>query len=455
MKAEGRSLEIFGAGLAGSLLATLLAREGWRVTLFEKRSDLRQGTLAGGRSINLAISVRGLTALAAIGLKEAALRLAVAMPGRFIHHLDGSTDFQPYGAEEGQAIHSISRGGLNALLLDAAERAGVTMRFEESLHAVTWQDDVRVVRHEGSGALATGELTTLIGTDGAGSALRDAMKQVPGFTQTIEDLSHGYKELVMPAARGGGFRMEKHALHIWPRTRFMLIALPNLDGSFTCTLFLPYHGAESFAQLASPADVRRFFERWFPDAAAQLSDLEAQFSNNPTGHLSTLRCAPWNAVGKTLLLGDAAHAIVPFYGQGMNCAFEDCGILMDELHAARDFEEAFSRFSRRRKPDADAIATMALENFIEMQAKVEDRQFLLRKEVARRLTQRFPEHFVSQYTLVTFSTVPYRQAMTAGRLQEALLERVCQGIEKPEDIDWRNAERLVRSYAEEMERASR
>lgn len=429
---ERERLTLVGAGPVGSLLSIFLARRGYDVEILERRPDMRRENVGGGRSINLAVSVRGWDALARVGLEPELRPLAIPMRGRLMHSLDGALTFQPYGRSAEDCIYSMSRGGLNALLMTHAERTGkVRIRFG---HRCTGLNDPAL----GSGAV--------IATDGSGSAIRQSMKTaVPGFQLTEDLLDYGYKELTMPAVSDGGFAMEKHALHIWPRGRFMLIALPNLDGSFTCTLFLQAEGAgESFETLKTPESVTKFFQAQFPDVLPLMPDLVTQFFENPVGRMVTVRCSPWNVGGRSLLVGDAAHAIVPFFGQGMNCGFEDC-VVLDALMESRggDWETVFSEFSRDRKSDADAIAALALENFVEMRDRVADPQFLLRKAVEKILEEKFPGRFVSRYSMVTFSRAPYREALRQGKLQEEMFAQLCKGLARPEDVDLGLAERLI------------
>jgi kynurenine 3-monooxygenase len=437
---------LVGSGLVGSLLALFLARRGTAVRVLERRPDLRKERIRAGRSINLAISVRGLHALQQVGLSEKALAHAIPMRGRVIHPTAGALAFQAYGKDDSQCIHSISRGWLNGLLMSEAEATGrVQLDFHQR---VTGLD------------LATGQLTALnertqhsevlapalvIGTDGAASVVRQAVVEAAGGTSTEERLAHGYKELTLPAGPGGSFALEKHALHIWPRRDFMLIALPNLDGSFTCTLFLRFQGETSFGGLQTPEAVRRFFDGQFPDVARLLPELESEFFENPTGSMVTVKCWPWTAEGRALLLGDAAHAIVPFFGQGMNCGFEDCVVLDEVLGQQADVGDAFAEVARLRKPNADAIADMAVENFVEMRASVADPQFLLEKAIERRLLNALPGEFVSRYGLVTFSRVPYRLAYDVGQVAAAIVSELARGLPSAEDVDLTRARTLVQT----------
>lgn len=444
-----RAAAIFGAGLAGSLLATLLQNRGIKTVLYEKRADPRASKTQEGRSINLAISVRGLIALKEIGIAEEALKIAIPMQGRMIHAIDGKTTFQPYN-EKGDAIYSISRAALNILLLETALKSGVTdIVFDSGLVDIDLKEGMATLASAQTAETRTVPIPEVVfGTDGSASILRQKMADTFGTEVRLTSESHGYKELTIPAAENGTHVLEKNALHIWPRKSFMLIALPNLDGSFTATLFLAREGKLSFAKLTDAAKVRSFFTTYFADALTHMPQLEEQFFANPIGHLQTVRCFPWHQTTPTssaLLLGDAAHGIVPFYGQGMNAAFESCVEFVRAMDQGPDqsWESLFYSYTMRRKPNTDAIATMALDNFIEMRDKVGDERFLLQKEVGRRLATRFPDQFISQYSLVSFSNVPYAQALASGAEQERILQRLMENMEYADEIDWNLAHRLV------------
>ena len=443
MSRGGERTVLAGAGLVGSLLAVFLARRGKAVEVFERRPDLRREQISAGRSINLAISVRGLHALAQVGLEQEALAHAIPMPGRMIHARDGSLAFQAYGKDDSQCISSISRGWLNRMLLDAAEETGrVRLSFRRrvlELDPGRRELDVEV----DGGHTERVEGAVVYGTDGAGSAVRRAVVEARGGVSDEALLAHGYKELTLPAAPGGGWRLERNALHIWPRGDFMLIALPNEGGSFTCTLFLAFEGAPSFATLEAPGAVRAFFREHFTDVEPMLPDLETQFVGNPTGSMVTVKCSAWHAGDTALLLGDAAHAIVPFFGQGMNCGFEDC-VVLDGLEAeGAPRAEVFARFEALRKPNADAIADMAVENFVEMRASTADPRFLLEKAIEKRLLAELPGTFVSRYALVTFSRAPYRVAYDAGRIASGIVSELAEGVRSAAEVDLELARALV------------
>lgn len=445
---------ILGGGLVGSLLAIHCARLGMRDTVvIEKRADPSLGLMGEGRSINLAISARGLKALEEVGLREQALARAIAMPGRMIHQLSGRLDYQAYGKTGEECIHSISRGELNRMLREA-ESGGVRWQFDENILAVDARTGLITTCHSKTSAQKTWQASQIFGTDGAGSLVRQSIQDCAGDAASIsqETLSHGYKELLLPAVNGA-FAIEKHALHIWPRGAFMLIALPNLDGSFTCTLFLPLEGPCSFAAIKTPADVQQLFASQFPDALALIPDLTEQYFARPLGKMVTVRSCPWHCGGRSVLLGDAAHAIVPFFGQGMNCGFEDVSLLAKKLKtlpksaSAYDWQAVFAEYQNARKANADAIAAMALNNFIEMRDLVADPRFLLRKACEKKLELAFPETFVSRYSLVSFSLTPYAEAMRLGAVQDAILDELCQDLRDVEALDLGKAEILIKRHA--------
>ena len=439
----GEPITIVGAGPVGSLLALTLARRGYQVDVFERRPDLRRGGEAAGRSINLAVSTRGLHALHSVGLDREVLDNAVPMLGRMMHALDGHRTFLRYGRDDSEFINSMSRGGLNRLLVDEAEKTGrVRLHFEQRLTAYDFDKRVATFREARSGKPREVEAKVIIGSDGSGSALRAAL---PGARVSEGVLSSGYKELTLPALSGGGFRLEKGALHIWPRGNFMLIALPNLDGSFTCTLFLPFEGTTSFARLQTAADILEFFDGYFGDTVPLIPDLASHFQVAPVGKMVTVTVEPSWSHGTALLIGDAAHAIVPFFGQGMNAGFEDVTLLDQLLGADADLAAVFATFAQRRKPDTDAIAGLAVENFVEMRDKVADPAFLLHKAVEGELQKRFPGQYFSRYQLVTFTRIPYRAALRAGQLQAEILSELCRGVDDPADVDYLRAFVLVRS----------
>jgi kynurenine 3-monooxygenase len=417
---DDQHIAIIGAGLVGSLLAIYLARRGYTVSVFERRLDMRQHLIEGGRSINLALSNRGIRALHEIGLDQILKQNAIPMYGRMIH--DEQLTFQPYGTK-GQFINSISRRGLNEILMTEAEKAGVNFFFEHRCLHVDFEKTELTLQHHESVRHKTFDV--IIGADGAYSAVRLAMQQTDRYELCQTYIEHGYKELRIPASDNGDFQMEPRALHIWPRKSFMLIALPNPDKSFTCTLFLPFEGPVSFEQLRSDTDVQQFFEQHFTDAVQVMPSLKEDFRDNPTGSLVTIRCFPWHR-HRTLLIGDAAHAIVPFFGQGMNAGFEDCRILNDLLNTYNDnWDRVMPEFENLRKPDADAIAQLALDNFVEMRDLVADEDFLLRKQIEAVLHERYPDKWIPLYTMVTFrDDLRYSYALETGLRQKAIMDEV-------------------------------
>ena len=413
---------LVGSGLAGGLLAAYLGRRGYDVDLYERRADPREGNIVGGRSINLAISTRGIHALERIGIADEALQHAIPMRGRMIHDKSGMLHFSPYDVDPQKCINSIGRAALNTTVIEAAQRyPNVRVHFNHKCVDVDF-DTPTVQLETEHGQLAV-RSDAVIGVDGAFSAVRKSMQQKIGnFHYDESYLAHGYKELTIPPGHDGSWRMEKNALHIWPRKSFMMIALPNPDGSFTCTLFWEFEGARSFATTKTDKDVRQFFEEEFPDAVPLMPTLLEDFHHNPTGSLVTIRCAPWFYGGKVCLLGDAAHAVVPFYGQGMNAAFEDCVVLDECLEKfPNDREHAFAEYFSRRKENADALAALAIGNFIEMRDKTASKTFRAKKKLDHLLEAVLPGTYLPLYTMVTFTRLPYAVAARRARVQDLLV----------------------------------
>lgn len=441
-------LTIVGSGLAGTLAAVYLAQAGHQVTLLERRGDLRIGQQVAGRSINLALSARGLHALDEVGLKAKVLEQALPMRGRMMHDPSGQLTFQAYGKAH-EHINSISRAYLNEVLMEAAEAQGVTIRFNERCLGMDF-DKRQLQMQNADGQTYLIQNPTVIGADGVGSALRRSLIQRLRVNYSQDYLEHGYKELTIPATAEGQFQLDPEALHIWPRGHFMLIALPNPDRSFTCTLFLPFEGPQSFQSLDNnPTAIEAFFSHYFADAQALMPDLVETYLDNPTGVLSTIRCAPWHVDGQMLLIGDASHAIVPFFGQGMNAAFEDCTLLAEAFQSqGPDITAIFSYFSKQRLADTNAIADLALDNFIEMRDRVADRDFLLRKQLGLELEARYPEIFIPKYSLVSFHRIPYSQAAALGQAQQAILKRLTAGIDDLSQVNWQAAEAEIQAYAQ-------
>lgn len=418
---------IFGAGLAGTLMAVYLARQGRRITLYERRADPRAAGAERGRSINLALSTRGIEALRHVGLADEILAEAIPMRGRMIHGRGGDAVFQPYSKDPRNAINSISRAGLNIALLNAAEREpGVTVHFGKRCLGMDFQTGKTEVLDVVTGQIAHVDTDTVIGADGAFSGVRASMQKLDRFDYSQTYLEHGYKELTIPPAASGNaaHRIEKHALHIWPRGTYMMIALPNQDGSFTCTLFWPFHGPSSFEALRTGDDILSFFRQEFPDSIELIPDLVDDFQHNPTSSLVTVRCFPWHIGSRAVLIGDAAHAVVPFYGQGMNASFEDCSALADCIHQhENDLEAAYRAYGESRKPNTDALAQLAYDNFIEMRDKTATPAFRRKKKLEHALERWLPGRYISLYEMVSFTTIPYAQALARARRQDAIVRR--------------------------------
>jgi kynurenine 3-monooxygenase len=413
---------LIGSGLAGGLLAAYLGRRGYDVDLYERRADPREGNIIGGRSINLAISTRGIHALTQIGIADEALRNAIPMRGRMIHDKSGALHFAPYDVDPQKCINSIGRAALNITVIEAAQRhPNVQVHFNHKCTAVEIDSAVAHLETAGGNVSARGD--AVIGLDGAFSAVRKSMQStIAGFQYDESYLAHGYKELTIPPGPNGSWSMEKNALHIWPRKSFMMIALPNPDGSFTCTLFWEFEGTRSFAAMKTDEDARRFFDEEFPDAVPLMPGLLDDFRNNPTGSLVTIRCAPWFYRDKVCLVGDAAHAVVPFYGQGMNAAFEDCVVLDECLEQFGDNRErAFAEYFGRRKENADALADLAVGNFIEMRDKTASKTFRAKKKLDHALEAALPGVYLPLYAMVTFTRIPYSRAAKRARLQDRIL----------------------------------
>lgn len=429
-------ITLIGAGLVGSLLATLLAQRGFAVEMFERRPDPRVHGFLGGRSINLALAERGLNALRQAGLADTVVAQAVMMRGRMVHKLDGEPNLQRYGLDDSEVIRSVSRGGLNILLLDAAERAGAKLHFDAALADVDFAAGTMMLT-DAAGATRKQPAGVLLGCDGAGSILRTAMGREIDLGERMEPLGHGYKELEIPSPGDGSFAIEPNALHIWPRGHYMCIALPNTEGNFTVTLFLPSDGPHpSLATLPDAKTARAFFAEQFADALALMPTFDKDWDAHPVGQLVTLYLDRWHLDGRAVLLGDAAHAVVPFHGQGMNAGFEDAAELAALLTAQPgDPKAVFAEFEARRKPNADAIAAMSLANYIEMRDGVADPHYLLKRELAAALTERVPDRFMSRYRMVSFTTLPYATCVSRERQQTALMESMLAGQDSLDGID--------------------
>src|SRR5712691_1723582 len=415
---------LIGSGLAGGLLAAYLGRRGYDVDLFERRADPREGNIVGGRSINLAISTRGIHALEKIGIADEVLRDAIPMRGRMIHDKSGDLHFAPYDVDPKKCINSIGRAALNTTVIEAAQRyPNVQVHFNHKCTGVDIDSATAQLLNTSTNQPLNSSGDAVIGVDGAFSAVRQSMQlKIDNFQYDESYLAHGYKELTIPPGPDGSWVMEKNALHIWPRKSFMMIALPNPDGSFTCTLFWEFKGPRSFESTKTDDDVRRFFDEEFPDAVPLMPALLEDYRENPTGSLVTIRCAPWYYNDKVALVGDAAHAVVPFYGQGMNAAFEDC-VVLDECLAEfpNDRKRAFAEYFVRRKENADALADLAVANFIEMRDKTASKTFRAKKKLDHWLEALLPGIYLPLYTMVTFTRIPYGAAARRARLQDAIV----------------------------------
>ncbi|ABF39686.1 monooxygenase, FAD-binding protein [Candidatus Koribacter versatilis Ellin345] len=442
--ASKEKITIVGSGLAGPLLAISLKKRGLDVELYERRPDMRKVHISAGRSINLALSTRGIYALREIGVWPQIEKIIIPMRGRMMHALNGALTFQPYGKDETEVINSVSRADLNIALMDAAEAQGITIHFNQRCTHFDLRERAVYFRDEETDERKTVNSELVIGADGAVSAVRRDFLKLQRFNFSQQYLDYGYKELTIPPNSDGKHAMETHALHIWPRGSFMLIALPNIDGTFGCILFLPFEGKNSFQLLQNNSDIVKFFEENFPDAMALMPRLAENFFANPVGAMVTVKCSPWSHGSRALLLGDAAHAIVPFFGQGLNCSFEDCTVLLGLLDRyGPNWPVVFREFGAARKVNTDAIADMAIENFVEMRDKVGDSRFLFKKKVELALEAKFPGLFVPKYAMVTFHRVPYSVAESRGRIQDRILSELCDPIAKIEDLDWQRADELV------------
>lgn len=449
-----QTITIIGAGLVGSLLTIYLAKRGFKVQVYERRQDPRIkraiGIVGEGRSINLAISARGLSALEQVGLKEPVLKQAIPMYGRRMHAVNGDLSYQAYGEDESQAINSISRGWLNCFLIDEAEKLNnVKIHFEHKLYALDPVKNSMQMMDVPANKERQVYFDVLLATDGSGSAGRHSLIDKGIVKQTEDILSHGYKEFVMEPKANCEFKMDVNALHIWPRGPFMMIALPNRDGSYTCTLFLSHKTTKdspcSFAELTNDENITQFFKTEFPDFCNLVPDFLKQYHDHPTGNMVTLKCGPWGKKNLTLL-GDAAHAIVPFFGQGMNAGFEDVEIFGELLGVHQEWPALFADFYEKRKANVDAIADMAVENFLEMSAKTADEKFLYQKKIEKLLHDKFPQEYTSRYSLVSFSKTPYRVAFELGKKQNLVLEKITEKHFPDLNIDYNFAHSLIKEH---------
>jgi kynurenine 3-monooxygenase len=433
------NISIIGGGLVGSLLSLYMARRGHQVQVFERRPDIRKMKVVQGKSINLAMSERGWNALKAVGIQDEIEKVALPMYGRLMHAVNGDLTYQPYG-KEGEAIYSVSRGLLNQTLLHCADKyENVTLHFDHKCEDINLEQ--KSVAFDYNGRKAEYTYDRILGTDGAYSAVRSRMTRLERFDYSQTYLTHGYKELEIPPMPDGSHRMRKDCLHIWPRGEFMMIALPNPDGSFTCTLFMAFEGPIAFENIKTNEDIHQFFDTHFPDAKALMPELIDDFNNHPTSSLMMVKAWPWHHQDQVALVGDAAHAIVPFYGQGMNCGFEDCFELDQLLNQYQDdWKKVLPLYSAQRKPNGDAVLELALRNYIEMRDKTADTRFLLQKKIEGWFSQLHPDKWIPLYSQVSFTNIPYSQALKNGEKQDVIMSQV---------LDMENIEEIWNSPAVE------
>ncbi|MBT3984352.1 MAG: FAD-dependent monooxygenase [Bacteriovoracaceae bacterium] len=432
-----KNVSIVGGGLVGSLEALYMLKRGHSVNVFEKRVDPRTAGADSGRSINLIITSRGIKALELLDIKDQVLSESVPVFGRMIHDIEGKTTYQPYGKDNSECNYSISRGQLNIILIDLAEKAGAKFFFDHDLTNL----DVDKNEIQFGDRKFTSDI--IFGADGSGSVVRKELERQNLVESTIEWLDADYKELYMPATNDGNYQIEKNALHIWPRGDHFLMALPNLKGSFTVTLYIPPSSEHHFDHLRTKELAKSYFEKFYPSAIPLMKDYLEQFTENPVGKLGTVRSFPWNYKGQVALIGDAAHAIVPFFGQGMNAGFEDCTVLEEILDDSETLEQAFSKYTEFQKPNGDAIATMAIENYREMSEHVGDEKFLFKKKIEKELVNRFPDRFNSRYRMVVYGLRPYKEAYDQGIKNKETIEKLAAGVNNLEDVDWGLAEKML------------
>ena len=441
---QPKDIAIIGSGLVGSLLSIYLKKRGHKVTVFDRRPDVRRVEFSG-RSINLAMSNRGWNALHKVGIEKEIRKLALPLSQRAMHVNDKPLYFQKYG-KNGEAIYSISRGVLNRKMVDLAEQAGTIFKFEEKLWDIDL-DEAKVYTGESEkGEWKEYKFDLVFGADGAFSRVRHKMQRQSRFNYSQFFIDVGYKELTIPANPDGSHKLDKTSFHIWPRGEFMLIAMPNLNGSFTCTLFLPFEGEISFEKITSEKDAENFFSKYFPDINGDISNLTSDFFKNPTSAMVTMKCFPWSYNDKVALVGDSAHAIVPFYGQGMNAGFEDIAVLDSIIEEkGDDWKAIFQAYQSGRKPNADAIAELSYQNFIEMSSKTADPKFLLRKKIENRFSQKHPDLWIPLYSRVTFSDKPYAEALAIGEKQRKIMDKVMELPDIQEKWDSTEVEKVILS----------
>ncbi len=450
-----KTATVVGAGLVGSLWAVYLSKAGYKVKIFESRDDLRKADISAGKSINLALSVRGWKAFKTVGVEKEIEEIAIPMYGRIMHDLDGNLTYQPYG-KEGQAIYSVSRGGINAKMMDIAEKYGdAEIFYNERCYDADLENGIVYLENSRTGEKKEVKSDVVFAADGAFSAVRyNAMQKLPRFNYSQNYIEDGYREILLPANEDGSYKMDKNALHIWPRGRFMLIALANEDGSFTCTLFMPHDKDEnSFANLKSRGQVENFFKNTFPDFYEMMPNIADAWEDHPLSSLAIIRCYPW-AVGKVALMGDAAHATVPFYGQGMNSGFEDCSVMWElmEKHGD-DWETIFEEYQVSRKPNGDAVQDLSLDNYYVMRDYVADPEFLLQKRFEKRMSELYPDEYIPLYSQVSFTNIPYSEAYRKGKEQDAYIKDIMSKHDVESLLDNGGADELIHKLMSEKVKA--
>jgi len=418
-----KDITIVGAGLVGSLCSLYMTKRGYNVNVFERRKDLRSEIITAGKSINLALSTRGWTALKKVGIEKDVMKIAIPIYQRIMHDENGGLTNQPYG-NSSEAIYSVSRAQMNVLMMDLAEKNGASLFFNEKCVNADLNKGIATFENSKSKRKKNIKSDVLIGADGAFSVVRKKMVNEYNHDYEYNEIKHDYKELMIPSGINNKYLLEKNALHIWPRGNFMLMALANLDGSFTCTLFAPRNGKDSFEDLNTRKQVEKYFNSKFPDFYKLVPNLYDQWNNNPTSKLGIVKTFPWHIDNKSILIGDAAHATVPFYGQGMNCGFEDCRILDELLDQHQNLEKCFDEYSKIRKPNGDGVQDLSLHNFIVMRDKTADPNFLLQKKIEKKFSKLFPEIWVPLYSMVSFSNIPYSKAWKIGMKQEKIMKKI-------------------------------
>ena len=418
-----KKITIVGAGLVGSLCSLYMTKRGYTVNVFERRKDLRSEIITAGKSINLALSTRGWTALKKVGIDKDVMKIAIPVYKRIMHDEKGRLTNQPYG-NSGEAIYSVSRAQMNVLMMDLAEKNGASLFFNEKCVNADLRNGIATFENSKSKRNKTIKSDVLIGADGAFSLVREKMVNKYNHEYEYNEIKHDYKELMIPSGSNNKYLLEKNALHIWPRGSFMLMALANLDGSFTCTLFAPRNGKYSFENLNTRKQVENYFHTQFPDFSKLVPNLYDQWNNNPTSKLGIVKTFPWHIDNKSILIGDAAHATVPFYGQGMNCGFEDCRILDELLDQHQNLEKCFEEYSKKRKPNGDGVQDLSMHNFIVMRDKTADPNFLLQKRIEKKFSKLFPECWTPLYSMVSFSNISYSKAWEIGMKQENIMKKI-------------------------------